>query len=565
MIKHPVQTKTTGPSTPFWCRDYKQRDYSFDEFLDLIEFFHGHVAPGLVIGGKMVDMAMRHIPEGTLFDAICETSNCLPDAIQLLTPCTMGNGWLKLLRLGRFALIFYDKYEGNGVRVFIDPAKLEPWPEIEAWFFELKSKADQDFKLLIESIRTAGEEILSLQKVQIKPLFLKKQRLGKKTLCPLCGESYPEKYGAICSGCQGDAPYVSYETSDKQERGRQPSLRSVTLDQAVGQRVLNDMTMIIPGQEKGPAFKKGQVISAGDLCRLQQMGRHSVYVDGPEAHDPEWVHENEAALLFAGKMAGEGVTFSKQASEGKIDLRAELDGMLAVEEKWLEAFNMIPGVVCAGRKNHSLVLKGSDLAGTRAIPLFLPKDDCRKAMSILENGPLYRVLPLRKAKVGILVTGTEVFRGLVQDHFIPIISSKVQKLGCEVIHSLIVPDAREAIRGGINDILDSGADLLVTTAGLSVDPDDVTREGLIDAGATDIIYGVPILPGAMTLLAGIGDIRVIGVPAGALYFKRTSFDLLFPRILAGLPIERTDLAMMGNGAFCLGCKTCTFPKCPFGK
>jgi len=359
----------------------------------------------------MVDMAMKHIPEGTLFDAICETTNCLPDAIQLLTPCTMGNGWLKILHLGRFSLIFYDKYEGKGVRVFLDPAKLESWPEINAWFFQLKSKADQDFQQLLESISAAGEEILSLHEVQIKPQFMKTQRLGKKALCPLCGEAYPVKYGAICSACQGDSPYFFHEVPIDQEVRKPPFLTPVTLDKAVGQRVLNDMTKIIPGKEKGVAFKKGQVISAGDLCRLQQMGRSSIYVDDHKTHDPDWVHENEAALLFAGKIAGEGVRFTKQPKEGKINFRAERNGMLVVDKKRLETFNMVPGVMCAGRKNYSLVLKGNDLAGTRAIPLFLPETAFKKAMSILENGPLYRVLPLRAAKVGILVTGTEVFRG----------------------------------------------------------------------------------------------------------------------------------------------------------
>ena len=565
MTNYNIQSESTLPLTSFWCRDYKNTGYSFDEYFDLMESFHGYAAPGLVIGGKMVDVAMRHIPEGTLFDAISETTNCLPDAIQLLTPCTIGNGWLEVMSIGRFSLILYDKFEGNGVRVFIDSGKLEAWTEIKNWFFQLKSKADQDSKQLIESIGEAGEDILSSHKVQLKPQFLKKQRLGKKALCPLCGEAYPVKYGAICSGCQGDAPYFSHEIPEDQNKQKNPVLTSLTLEQAVGKPALNDMTKIIPGKEKGPAFKKGQVITAGDLCRLQQMGRSSIYIDDHKAHDPNWVHENEAALMFAEKMAGSGVTYTKQPSEGKINFRADLDGMLLVAEKWLEAFNMVPGVMCAGRKKYSLVTKGSDLAGTRAIPLFLSKSDFEKAMSILENGPLFRVLPLRKAQVGILVTGTEIFRGLVEDQFVPTIRTKVEKMGCEVTHSLIVPDDRDAIRLGVKEVLDTGADLLVTTAGLSVDPDDVTRHGLVDAGAADMIYGVPILPGAMTLLASIGRVSVIGVPACALYFKRTSFDLLLPRILAGLSIKREDLAGMGNGAFCLECKTCTFPKCPFGK
>jgi formylmethanofuran dehydrogenase subunit E len=212
-----------------------------------------------------------------------------------------------------------------------------------------------------------------------------------------------------------------------------------------------------------------------------------------------------------------------------------------------------------------MVDKGFKLAGTRAIPLFLHREDFLKAMGILADGPLFQVLALRRARVGILVTGTEVFNGLVEDKFIPIISNKAQKYGCKVVKGLILPDDRQAISRGVRELLDAGADLLITTAGLSVDPDDVTRQALADAGAKDMLYGTPILPGAMTLLTHIDGVQVIGVPACALYFKTTSLDLLLPRLLAGLDITRRDLARLGHGSFCLACKTCTFPKCPFGK
>ena len=209
--------------------------------------------------------------------------------------------------------------------------------------------------------------------------------------------------------------------------------------------------------------------------------------------------------------------------------------------------------------------QGRPLGATRAIPLFLPRADFLKALAVLEAGPLFTVLPLRRPRAGVLVTGTEVFLGLVEDKFIPIITAKVEKFQGQVVKSLIVPDDRGAIRRGVRDLLDAGIDLLVTTAGLSVDPDDVTRQGLMEAGATDLSYGAPILPGAMTLLARIGPVQVMGVPACALYFKTTSFDLLLPRLLAGRFPSRRDLAKLGHGAFCLECKTCTFPKCPFGK
>jgi formylmethanofuran dehydrogenase subunit E len=264
-------------------------------------------------------------------------------------------------------------------------------------------------------------------------------------------------------------------------------------------------------------------------------------------------------------MAGVGVSCTESPTEGKVNFNAKLDGLLVVDERRLEMFNLVPGVMCASRQGFSMVNNGASLAGSRAIPLFIPRQDFNKAMTVLSDGPLFSVLPLRKAKVGILVTGTEVFQGLIKDRFIPIISDKVEKLGSLVVKSLIVPDDRKAIVQGVKELLNAGADLLVTTAGLSVDPDDVTRQALIDAGTEDMIYGAPILPGAMTLLARIGQAQVIGVPACALYFQRTSLDLFLPRLLAGVEIKRPDLARMGSGAFCLECKSCTFPKCPFGK
>ena len=90
-------------------------------------------------------------------------------------------------------------------------------------------------------------------------------------------------------------------------------------------------------------------------------------------------------------------------------------------------------------------------------------------------------------------------------------------------------------------------------------------KGLTEAGLTDTLYGVPALPGTMTLIGRIGGAQIIGVPACALFFKTTVFDIILPRMLAGVPIPRLDLAKIGNGGLCMECKVCTFPKCPFGK
>jgi formylmethanofuran dehydrogenase subunit E len=194
--------------------------YSYEEYVHLVKSFHGNLAPGLVIGGFMVDLALRELPEGELFDAMCETSVCLPDAVQILTPCTIGNGWLKIVNFGRFALALYEKNEGQGIRVYLDSARLEPWPEIKSWFFKLKSKKDQDLQILLDQIKEAGHDILSLQKVHLHPQFLKKRSLGKTAICTLCGEAYPARDGSSCLACQGETPYTEVIKMKRESNNR---------------------------------------------------------------------------------------------------------------------------------------------------------------------------------------------------------------------------------------------------------------------------------------------------------------------------------------------------------
>jgi len=182
--------------------------YSYDEYVHLVKSFHGSLAPGLVIGGFIVDLALKNLPEGEFFDAICETSVCLPDAVQLLTPCTIGNGWLKVVDLGRFAVTLYEKEKGAGIRVYLDTDKLKAWPEFHAWYFKLKPKREQDSEALLNQIKEAGPSVLSMLSVQVKPEFTVKRRLGPTAVCPVCGESYPIRDGVSCLSCQGRTPYV---------------------------------------------------------------------------------------------------------------------------------------------------------------------------------------------------------------------------------------------------------------------------------------------------------------------------------------------------------------------
>jgi len=547
-----VRTSSTIPRSNF----------SFDEFVDLATWFHNYPAPGLLLGGYMVAEARRRMAEGVLFDAVSETSWCLPDAIQLLTPCTIGNGWLRVRNTGVYALSLFDKRTGEGVRVRLDPARLADFPHTACWLMKARPKGEQDSDALRREIREHGPAMLAVEPVQVKPEVVHKRSKGAIAICALCGDAYPSFHGAICRGCGGDSPYMD-RSAAAMAVPVEAAIPSTPVDQSVGRRMLHDMTRIVHGKSKGVEFSRGHVVTAGDICRLQQMGRFAVYVDqeAPEG----FIHEDDAAGAFARLMCGDGVSAEGAPREGRVNMVARCDGMIVVNEPLLEAFNSLSGVMAACRHGYSLIREGHRIAATRAIPLFLDTGTFHKALTILGAGPLFSVAPLRKARVGLLVTGNEVFKGLVEDRFAEVIEAKIAHFGGVVAHTRITPDHAGEIAAAARELEALQCDLIITTAGLSVDPDDVTRQGLMEAGLADALHGMPILPGAMTLTGRIGRARVLGVPACALFHKTTSLDLLLPRLLADMPITRSDIAKLGNGGMCMECTSCTFPKCPFGR
>ncbi|HPC46585.1 MAG TPA: formylmethanofuran dehydrogenase subunit E family protein [Deltaproteobacteria bacterium] len=184
--------------------------YEFEAFVEKVRVFHGSVAPGIIAGGIMVDIARDHLPEGGFFDAICETGHCLPDAVQLLTPCTIGNRWLKIVDTSRYALALYNKYTGEGIRVFLDARKLDGWPAIRSWFLKERPKKDQDPGEILDELRRAGRRIFSTQRVRVKPEFVADP--GKERpavgICPACGEAYRKNLGDACPACRGKGPYL---------------------------------------------------------------------------------------------------------------------------------------------------------------------------------------------------------------------------------------------------------------------------------------------------------------------------------------------------------------------
>jgi molybdopterin biosynthesis enzyme len=340
-------------------------------------------------------------------------------------------------------------------------------------------------------------------------------------------------------------------------------LKKIKLKDAVGTRLAHDITEIRPGEFKGPAFRKGHTVCNEDLCHLQKLGKNNLYVIDLE--DDE-IHENQAASILANALAGDGIAWKDEPHEGKINLLAATDGLFKVDTTALAAFNMVDEVMCATLHNHTRVKKGEKVAATRAIPLVMKRVAIERAAAITrQNGAVLEVNALRQAKVGLVITGNEVFHGLIEDRFAPVLSEKVTALGSRVDGIAFVPDDEELIRQAIVNHLERGCDLIMLSGGMSVDPDDVTRKGIRLAGATEMNYGSAVLPGAMFLAAYIGEVPLLGVPACGLYHRITVLDLVLPRILAGEHIGKADLAFLGHGGLCKDCEECVYPHCPFGK
>ncbi len=340
-------------------------------------------------------------------------------------------------------------------------------------------------------------------------------------------------------------------------------LKKIKLKDAVGTEMAHDITEIRSGEFKGPAFHKGHIVCNEDLCHLQKLGKNNLYLIDLEEDE---IHENQAAAILAKALAGEGIVWKDEPREGKINLLAATDGLFKVDTTALAAFNMVDEVMCATLHNQTLVKKGEKVAATRAIPLVMKRVPVERAAAIArQNGAVLAVKALRQARIGLVITGNEVFHGLIEDRFAPVLSEKVTALGSEVDGITFAPDDEELISQAICNHLDRGCDLIMLSGGMSVDPDDVTRKGIQMAGATEMNYGSAVLPGAMFLAAYIGEIPLLGITACGLYHRITVLDLVLPRILAGETIGKADLAFLGHGGLCRDCQECTYPHCPFGK
>ncbi len=339
-------------------------------------------------------------------------------------------------------------------------------------------------------------------------------------------------------------------------------VKKIPVEKALGMPLAHDITRIVPGKFKGAAFRRGHTIRPSDIPKLLDLGKKQIYVLELK---PGELHEDEAARRMARTVAGKGLSL-RGPREGKIDFIAKTAGLLKVNVSAIRKINAVGSLILSTLHNDTRVLPGAVIGGTRAIPLTLPASKVKKVEAICRRyGPVIQVLPFRPKKVGVVVTGSEIFEKRIQDHSADIVVRKVKAFGSRVVRKITVPDDPFRIAKEIRRMKKAGCHLIVATGGLSVDPDDRTLEGIRQSGAKVVFYGVPILPGSMSVYAQLGKTVILGAPACVVHDPTTALDVFLPRVLADDPISKAEAARMGHGGLCLKCAVCHYPVCPFGK
>ena len=342
-------------------------------------------------------------------------------------------------------------------------------------------------------------------------------------------------------------------------------MKEIRTEDAVGHVLCHDITQIIKDKKKGVVFSKGHIVKEEDIPVLLSVGKEHLFVWEKQ---PGILHENEAAEILYKICAGSNMHGS-DIKEGKIELIADCDGLLKIRRDAILAVNSLGEMMIASRHGDFAIHKGDKIAGTRVIPLVIEQSKMDRAVEAAGPEPIFSVLPFHPRKVAVVTTGSEIQKGLIKDTFTPVLQGKLAEYSCEVIGQTKPGDDRTQITQDILTFARNGADMILCSGGMSVDPDDRTPGAIKDTGADIVTYGAPVLPGAMLLLAYLDmedrKIPVVGLPGCVMYAKRTIFDLVLPRLLADDRITAAEIAGYGEGGLCLNCPVCTFPNCGFGK
>lgn len=320
--------------------------------------------------------------------------------------------------------------------------------------------------------------------------------------------------------------------------------KKIKTEDSVGEKLLHDITGILEDGFKGVVFKRGHIVREADIERLKDIGKDHIYVG---ELDSGYVHEEDAALALAKEVVGENISFT-EPSEGKTNLEAEEDGVFSINIPALNRINSVGDYTLACKRNFTPVKKGDRLVGLRIVPLFTEEEIVEEAVEIARDSkPVFQVYPYQKKKIGIIITGSEVYYGRIKDLFEPVLRKKFSQFPAEIIAVNKAPDDLEYIEKILESYLEEGVDIVIFTGGMSVDPDDLTPSAIRNSGAQMIIQGLPVQPGNMLTIGKLENTYLIGVPGASIHSEITSFDLVLPRLFTDMEIKREDLLAMGEG------------------
>jgi hypothetical protein len=320
-------------------------------------------------------------------------------------------------------------------------------------------------------------------------------------------------------------------------------LKVIPVEEAVGLPLAHDITEIVPGKHKGPAFRRGHIVRKEDISKLLDVGKRNLYVMGL---DRDELHEEDAARRLAKAAAGPNLTLTGP-SEGRFNLVAEISGLLKIDSDLLYRFNSLGNLMMATLASHRYVNKGEVVAGTRTIPVVVKEDLIQRAEALCQDHPIVRILPMPSRRIYLIVTGSEVYTGRIQDGFEPVVRRKARAMGSDLAEKQLANDDPDQIAELIQKAQKAGAEIILVSGGMSVDPDDKTPEGIRRSGAKIESHGFPILPGSMFLMAYLNDTPILGLSGCVLHDPFSAFDILLPRLLAGDKITRADIMAMGHG------------------
>jgi molybdopterin biosynthesis enzyme len=320
-------------------------------------------------------------------------------------------------------------------------------------------------------------------------------------------------------------------------------LKIIPVEQAVGLSLAHDITEIVPGKHKGPAFRRGHIVRFEDISKLLDVGKRHLYVMELEQDD---VHEEEAARRLAQAAAGAHFCFT-DPSEGRVNVIAEIPGLLKVDADLLFRFNSLGELMMATLPSNRYVKEGQVVAGTRTIPVIVKEELIQRAEALCKAHSILNILPIPARRVHLIVTGSEVYTGRIQDGFEPVVRKKLSEMGFELAGKKLASDDPDQIASLIQEAGSAGAELILVSGGMSVDPDDKSPEGIRRSGARIESHGFPVLPGSMFVMAYLGNIPILGLSGCVLHDAFSAFDIVLPRLLAGEKIARADIMAMGHG------------------